>query len=300
MTSTAPAKNNSTLPERVVLTDVSARDGLQSVDGFVEPLMRAQWVAALLDAGIDEAEAASFVNPRRVPQMARAGEVLRALGDKHAERVWSLVPNRRGLREATASGARNVICFVSATESHSRANLGVSVAGAMEELKSMALEIHREGQRSRVALSVAWTDPEEGEVPLEASAGLVRKFADFGFKEVTLCDTHGGATPEGVAGLIDAVAEVYRPESLGLHFHDTFGNASANAMAGLLAGVARIDGSILGLGGCPFIAGAKGNLDMAALVGMIEGLNIAIGTNSEKIGVAARECGAILKGRRSA
>lgn len=286
------------LPARVRLMDVSARDGLQSVSGFVEPAKRAEWVRAILEAGVDEVEAASFVNPRRVPQMAGAGEVLAALGEKERERSWSLVPNLRGLLDAVKAGARKVIFFVSATENHSRANLGVGVADAMEELSLMAAESWRQGLSARVALSVAWTDPVEGEVEIAKTASLVAGFASMGFPEVTLCDTHGGASAEKVVELIRAVRGSYPPERLGLHLHDTFGRALGNAHAGMREGVARIDGAVLGLGGCPFIDGAKGNLDMAVLVGMLERSGVGIGTDSSKIGLAARRCGAILEGRR--
>lgn len=285
------------LPNGAVVMDVSARDGLQSVSGFVEPVRRAAWVAALLDAGVDEVEAASFVNPAKLPQMSGAGEVLSALGEERADRVWSLAPNLKGVKAALTAGARNVTVFVSATETHSRANLGMSVGEALGGLKPIAEWLGKAGVRSRVALSVAWTDPQEGLVPTEVSAALCGRFAELGFREITLCDTHGGATPGKVAELIDAIGDFYRPSDIGLHMHDTFGLASANVLAGLLCGVSRFDGSILGLGGCPFLAGARGNMDTANLVRLLEGLGVSIHTNIGSLSRAAGECQSILNGR---
>lgn len=284
-------------PRRVVVTDVSARDGLQSVSGFVEPERRAEWILNLLDAGIDEVEGASFVSPRALPQMDGAARVLAALPESHSGRVWVLVPNLGGLERALDAGARNLLCVLSATETHSRANLGRRVDAVLAELGELRAKISVAGVRARVALSVAFADPVEGVVPTEKAAALCRRVFDLGFGELTLCDTYGAASPLQVSELLSAIGEFYPPDRIGLHLHDTFGFASANVLAGLMSGVSRFDGSVLGLGGCPFLPGARGNVDTANLVRFLDGLGVVTGVDREKLERAAFACESILKGR---
>mgnify|MGYP005843439119 CR=1 FL=1 len=276
-------------PSRAAVVDVSARDGLQAVPQALAPARRAAWVRRLLDAGVPEVEAASFVHPGRVPQMAGAAQVLELLRP-YAERLWVLVPNRRGLDGALAAGARKVVCLISATETHSRANLGRTIAQVLAELRPLARDAHAAGARTRIAVSMAWIDPDEGAVAPERVVGLVRELADAGFRELTLCDTYGGASPRAVAELVAAVAPEFPPERVGLHLHDTFGVGSANVLAGLAAGVERFDGSIGGLGGCPFAPGARGNADTEHLVYLLHSLGVATGIDRGGLAEAAARC----------
>lgn len=285
------------LPKHAAVTDVSARDGLQSVGGFVEPERRAEWIVGLLDAGVDEVEGASFVSPRALPQMDGAARVLAALPTSHSGRVWVLVPNLAGLDRALGAGARNVLCVLSATETHSRANLGRGIEAVLSELGEMRARISEAGARTRAALSVAFADPDEGVVATEAAAALCRRVFELGFGELTICDTYGAASPLQVAGLLAAIREFYPPNRVGLHLHDTFGYASANVLAGLMFGVARFDGSVLGLGGCPFLPGARGNVDTVNLVRFLEDLGVETGVDRKKLERAAFACESILKGR---
>lgn len=277
------------LPSRAAVVEVSARDGLQAVSEALSPARRAAWIRRLLDAGVPEAEAGSFVHPGRVPQMAGAAQVLKIL-QPYAERLWVLVPNRRGLEEALAAGARNLVCMVSATETHSRANLGRTVSQVLADLGALARDAHAVGARTRVAVSMAWIDPDEGAVAPERVVGLVRELADAGFRELTLCDTYGGASPRAVAELVEAVAPDFPPTRVGLHLHDTFGVAAANTLAGLAAGVRRFDGSIGGLGGCPFAPGARGNADMGHLAYLLHSLGVETGIDRPALARAATEC----------
>ncbi|MEW6487274.1 MAG: hydroxymethylglutaryl-CoA lyase [Thermodesulfobacteriota bacterium] len=277
------------LPSRAAVVEVSARDGLQAVSQALSPARRAAWIRRLLDAGVPEAEAGSFVHPGRVPQMAGAAQVLKIL-QPYAERLWVLVPNRRGLEEALAAGARNLVCMVSATETHSRANLGRTVSQVLADLGALARDAHAAGARTRIAVSMAWIDPDEGAVAPERVVWLVRELGDAGFRELTLCDTYGGASPRAVAGLVEAVAPDFPPTQVGLHLHDTFGVAAANTLAGLAAGVRRFDGSIGGLGGCPFAPGARGNADMGHLAYLLHSLGVETGIDRPALARAATEC----------
>lgn len=271
------------------MVDVSARDGLQAQPSVLPPEVRARWIRDLLDAGIPEVEAGSFVSPRRVPQMGQTDRVFAGLAS-HRDRLWALVPNRRGLEAALAAGARNVVFLASATETHSRDNLGRTVAEVLRDLRGLAQRARDGGARCRAAVSVAWVDPTEGEVPVAQTATLCRELHDLGFAELTLCDTYGAASPRAVAELIEAVRGFCPPDRLGLHLHDTFGVASANVLAGLAAGVARFDASVGGLGGCPFAPGARGNVDTGHLVLLLEGLGVATGIDRTALDEATRRC----------
>lgn len=284
------------LPPRATLVDVSARDGLQAQARQLSPEVRAEWVRGLLAAGIDEVEACAFVHPRKVPQMAQAGEVLRLLTPGELARAWALVPNLRGVEAAAAAGARNALCLASATRTHSRNNLGRSIEEVLGELPAMARAAREAGMRPRVALSVAWGDPDEGPVPTERAAELCRVLHAAGFDEITLCDTYGAASPDAVAALVEAVGGFYPPAAVGLHFHDTFGLASANVLAGLLCGVSRFDASVNGLGGCPFLPGARGNLDTAHLLRLLRGLGVETAAREDALQAAAAACAARLGG----
>ncbi|MFU8857108.1 MAG: hydroxymethylglutaryl-CoA lyase [Deferrisomatales bacterium] len=284
----------STLPTRATVVDVSARDGLQAVSPTLPSAVRAAWVARLLGAGVPEVEAGSFVSTARVPQMADTAGVLERLRP-FADRLWVLVANQRGLEDALEAGARNLVCVLSATETHSLANLGRPVEGVLAELGPLARQARGAGTRTRAAVSMAWVDPEEGAVPRGRVVGLARELARLGFRELTLCDTYGGASPRDVTVLLEEIAPAFPLDRVGLHLHDTFGVASANVLAGLAAGVGRFDGAIGGLGGCPFAPGARGNVDTEHVVYLLHSLGVDTGIDGEALAQAAGECLAVLR-----
>lgn len=286
------------LPRRAVIVEVSARDGLQSVPDLLPAATRAAWIRSLLETGVPEAEAGSFVDPRRLPQMADAPSVLAHLADQ-LDRLWVLVPNLHGLDAAHAAGARKVVCLVSATETHSVANLGRPVARVLSDLETLADRIRSLGIQSRVAISMAWGESREGVVPPDRIVGICRELDGMGFTDVTLCDTDGGASPRHVADLLEALEPHFPHSRLGLHFHDRFGVAAANVLVGLLFGVTRFDASIGGLGGCPFAPGAKGNLPTEDLVYLLEGMGVETGVALAALRQTSKECLSLL-GRESA
>ncbi|GAB4267809.1 MAG: hydroxymethylglutaryl-CoA lyase [Deferrisomatales bacterium] len=281
-------------PTDAAVVDVSARDGLQSQPVALSPETRAAWIRLLFEAGVPQVEAGSFVNPRRVPQMAGTGQVVREL-ESYAERIWVLVLNRRGLEEAAQAGAKNIVCLVSATDSHSVSNQGRPVAAVLEELSELAAEAVAAGLRCRAAVAMAWADPWEGEVPPERVVGICRRLREMGFAEVTLCDTSGGASPRDVAVLLRAVQGVYPAGAIGLHLHETQGVASANVFVGLIEGVARFDASLEGLGGCPFAPGAPGNVDTKHLVRLLSSMGIRTGIDLDRLDRAAAACAELLR-----
>ncbi len=279
-------------PARVTLVDVSARDGLQAFPRPLSPARRAEWIRRVLDAGIPEAEAGSFVRPDRVPQMAGTGEVLARLQD-HADRLWVLAPNLKGLEEAAAAGARNVVCLASATERHSRANLGRSVDEVLRQLEAMAQRIRVLGLKARVSVSVVWGEPEEP-ASLETVLRICSHVRALGFSGVTLADTIGTAGPRAVVERIEAVAEVVPLPALGLHLHDATGTALVAAWAAWAAGVARFDASLGGLGGCPAVREPRGNLNLESLVRLFDICNVTTGVDPARLAAAGRENAALL------
>ncbi|GAB4272627.1 MAG: hydroxymethylglutaryl-CoA lyase [Deferrisomatales bacterium] len=281
------------VPERATVVDVSARDGLQAEPAVLSPAQRARWVRSLLAAGVPQAEAGSFVDPRRVPQMAGTDQVLRLLAP-FADRLWVLVPNLRGLEAARDAGARNLVCLVSATETHSRANLGRPIRTVLEDLRPQVATAAEAGLRLRVAISMAWIDPVEGPVPADRVVGICEALRAMGVTELTLCDTYGGASPRAVADVLERVFGLFPRQAVGLHLHDTFGVASANTLVGLMLGVARFDGAVGGLGGCPFAPGARGNMNTAHLVHLLGSLGVATGIDPDRLDRVWEGCRAAL------
>jgi len=273
----------------VRIVDVSARDGLQSAAPVLSAASRAGWVKALLDAGVDEVEACSFVNPKLLPQMADAAGVLAELGG-YEERVWSLVPNLRGLKLAIDAGARNVVCLLSLTEAHSRANLGRDIESVLADLEEVAELGRSAGVNMRLSTSMTWVCPQEGKVPSTRTMGYLRRAREMGFSRLTLCDTYGCASPLHVEELLALVAEEFDPADVGLHLHDTFGVAGANTLVALMQGYRRFEGSIGGLGGCPFAEGAKGNMDTIDLVYLLRSLGYEVGIDMERLKGVAGDC----------
>jgi hydroxymethylglutaryl-CoA lyase len=286
---------NSLEDQAVTIVDVSPRDGLQARKELLSSAERAKWVKELFRAGIDEVEAGSFVHPGRVPQMAGTDEVLALLTEEELAKTWVLTPNMRGLEAAAKAGARGVVCLLSATETHSRDNLGRNIDEVLNGLSEIHAEALRLGVKARAALSMAWIDPTEGEVPVEVALHLCAALAKIGFDELTLCDTYGGASPLRVAELITKVAPHFSPDNLSLHLHDTLGTASANTLAGLICGIRKFETSIAGLGGCPFAPGARGNMDTAHLVHLLHSMGMKTKIDAAQLADVTDSCMALLE-----
>ncbi|MDL5201709.1 hydroxymethylglutaryl-CoA lyase [Streptomyces sp. ALI-76-A] len=267
------------LPARVRIHEVGARDGLQNEKGTVPTEVKAEFVSRLAGAGLTTIEATSFVHPRWVPQLADAEELFPLVRDLAAD-LPVLVPNERGLDRALALGATRVAVFASATESFARANLNRTVDEALAMFESVVARAKAEGVHVRGYLSMCFGDPWEGAVPVPQVVRVCRALLDMGCDELSLGDTIGVATPGHVLALLTALTEQRVPVgALGVHFHDTYGQALANTLAALQYGVTTVDASAGGLGGCPYAKSATGNLATEDLVWMLQGLGVDTGVD---------------------
>ena len=265
------------LPARVRIHEVGARDGLQNEKATVPTAVKAEFVRRLADAGLGTIEATSFVHPKWVPQLADAEELFPLVSDLPVA-LPVLVPNQRGLDRALALGARRVAVFASATESFAKANLNRTLDESLAVFAPVVRRAKDEGVHVRGYVSMCFGDPWEGPVPADRVVRVCRALRDMGCDELSLGDTIGVATPGQVRALLSLLAEEGVPaDVLGVHFHDTYGQALANTYAALEHGVTTVDASAGGLGGCPYAKSATGNLATEDLVWMLSGLGIDTG-----------------------
>ena len=273
---------------RVRVTEVGTRDGFQSEERFIDTAVKAEIIDALIAAGVRHIEATSFVSPRAVPQLADAHEMLSLLTRRKDASIAALAPNARGAERALGAGVDEIVCFVSASEMHNRANLNASIDESLANVDEVAA-IVRGKVHVRGAVACAFGCPFEGEVPVEAAMRVVDHYAKLGVDALTLGDTTGMATPPTVARLVQAVAERYPSLPIALHFHNTRGVGLANVMTGLDLGVREYESSIGGLGGCPLAPGATGNICTEDLVYLLEESGFDTGIDLDAlIGVARR------------
>ncbi len=266
-------------PNRVEIVDVGPRDGLQAEPGMVTTADKIALIDRLSAAGVPAVEAGAFVSPKWVPQMVDTAEVLAGIVRRPGTRYPVLVPNSRGLEDARASGVDEVAIFGAASETFSHKNINCSIDESLERFRPVAAEALAVGMRVRGYISCVLGCPYEGEVPRENVVRVAGELDDMGCYEVSLGDTIGVGTPTRALALVEAVAAVVPIDQLALHFHDTYGQALANVLACMDAGVATVDAAVAGLGGCPYAPGASGNVATEDVVYMLDGMGIETGIN---------------------
>ena len=271
------------LPARVEVVEVGPRDGLQNESTPVPASVKIELVDRLGAAGLRAIEAAPFVSPRWVPQMADGAEVLAGIRREAGVVYSALVPNVRGMEAALAAGVQEVVVFSAASESFARRNINCSIAESIERFEPVARMAHAAGLRLRGSISCALGCPYEGPIAPAAVADVVRRMADLGCDSVDVADTIGVGTPGAVQAAFEAAARVLPMQRLAGHFHDTYGQALANVLAALQLGVSSFHASVAGLGGCPYARGATGNLATEDLLYMLHGMGIVTGADLQAV-----------------
>jgi len=272
------------LPSRVTIWEVGPRDGLQNEASVVPVGVKAEFVERLVDAGHSVVETTSLVHPGRVPQLADAEEMWGRVSRRSGVRYPVLVPNVRGLARALDAGVEEIAVFASVTESFARANLNRSVAESLEMFAPVVAGAREAGLRVRGYLSMCFGDPWEGRVSARQVLGVAMRLRQLGCTELSLGDTIGVATPGRVVEVLDTlVGSGIGVDGLAVHFHDTYGQALANAVTALRRGVTTFDASAGGLGGCPFAGSATGNLATEDLLWQLQGLGVETGVDLQKM-----------------
>ncbi|AKZ64498.1 hydroxymethylglutaryl-CoA lyase [Herbaspirillum hiltneri N3] len=265
------------LPKKVKIVEVGPRDGLQNEKETISAELKIELVNRLTSAGFVNVEAASFVSPKWVPQMATSGEVMRGIARKPGVIYSALTPNMKGFEAALEAGADEVVIFGAASEAFSQKNINCSIAESIERFREVALAAKQNNIRLRAAVSCAFGCPYQGEVPLSSVSDVVGRFRDLGCDEIDIADTIGVATPNKVAPVMQAAIREFNIDGLSGHFHDTYGQALANIYASLEVGITIYHSSVAGLGGCPYAKGATGNVASEDVLYMMQGLGIETG-----------------------
>ena len=273
------------LPERVTIYEVGPRDGLQNEKTVVPAPVKAEFVRRLVAAGLDTVETTSFVPATWVPQLADAEQLLGLLGQEGlGPRRPVLVPNEKGLDRALALGVSAVAIFGSATETFARKNLNRSVEASVAMFAPVVERARAEGVWVRAYVSMCFGDPWEGDVPIGQVVDVAERLMDLGCDQLSIGDTIGVGTTGHVHRLLDALGKRgIGTDRIGVHFHDTYGQALANTLAALADGVAVVDASTGGLGGCPYARSATGNLATEDLVWALDGLGVETGVDLDAL-----------------
>jgi len=267
------------LPERVKIVEVGPRDGLQNEPEPVSAAHRIELVDRLAATGLRAVEAGAFVSPKWVPQMADSAEVLRGIARRPGVRYPVLVPNMKGYEAARAAGADEIAVFGAASESFSKRNINCSIAESLDRFAPVLEAARRDDVRVRGYVSCVLGCPYEGEIAPAAVADVAARLLEMGCYEISLGDTIGVGTPARAQALVDRVSERVPIGKIGAHFHDTYGQALANLLAVMERGVAVVDSSVAGLGGCPYAAGASGNVATEDVLYMLDGLGVETGVD---------------------
>ena len=271
------------LPPAIRIVEVGPRDGLQNEPVFVPTSAKVELIRRLVAAGLRSIEAAAFVSPKWVPQMADGAQVLRGV-ERRADVTYSaLVPNLKGLEAALEVGCTEVAVFAAATETFSQKNIHCSIAQSLERFVPVIEAARTAGVRVRGYVSCVVGCPFEGDVDATRVASVAARLHEMGCYEISLGDTIGTGSPAQVLRLIEACVQRIPMTSLAGHFHDTWGMATANVFAALQAGMTTFDSSVSGIGGCPYSPGATGNVATEDIVYLCESLGVHTGVDLEAL-----------------
>lgn len=267
----------------VKIVEVGPRDGLQNEKSEVATQVKIELINRLSAAGFANIEATSFVSPKWVPQLADAAEVMQRITRRPGVIYSVLAPNLQGARNALAAKADEVVIFTAASETFCQKNINCSIDQSFERYAAVADIAKASGIRLRGSISCSFGCPYEGEVPISSVARVVSRLAGLGCDEIDLADTIGVGTVRRVRELVPAASQEFPIERLAGHYHDTFGQALANILASLDAGLAIFHSSVAGLGGCPYAPGATGNVATEDVLYLLQGLGLETGINLDEV-----------------
>ena len=272
-----------TYPLSVKIVEVGPRDGLQNEKTSLDTDTRVELITQLANAGLSYIEAGSFVSPKWVPQMAGSDEVFCRLPVTTATTYAALTPNMQGLERALECGVKEVAVFAAASESFSQNNINCSIADSIDRFVPVMEKAYNSGIAVRGYISCVLGCPYEGNIRPDQVTEVADKLLSLGCYEVSLGDTIGVGTPGSTAALLSTLLTQLPADKLAVHMHDTYGQALANILVALQQGIAVVDSSVAGLGGCPYAQGASGNVATEDLVYMLYGLGIEHGVDLKKL-----------------
>ena len=274
---------NSALPAAVKIIEVGPRDGLQNEKETIPASVKVELVDRLSRAGFQNIEAAAFVSPKWVPQMATSTEVMAQITRLPGVLYSALAPNMKGFEAALAAKVDEVVIFGAASEAFSQKNINCSIAESVERFRDVARAAKQHGLRLRGSISCSFGCPYQGEVLPSAVADVVSRMQDLGCDEFDIADTIGVGTARQVQQLFELLSRDFPLERLAGHFHDTYGQALANIYAALQVGVSIFHSSVAGLGGCPYAKGATGNVATEDVLYLMQGLGIKTGIDLQAV-----------------
>lgn len=271
------------LPKRVLLREVSPRDGLQNVKFQVATEAKVRMIDALSQTGLAVIEAAAFVSPKWVPQMADGAEVMAKIARRPGVRFSALVPNLKGYERAKEAKADEIVLFVSADEVYAKKNTNMTIAESLEAQRPIVEAAKNDGVAMSFDVSMAFGSPYVGDVPVTDVVRVTKAMVEMGCREAYLADTTGTGNPRSIVSVIAAVRDAVPDAVLGLHLHDTRGLAIANVLAALDVGIDRFDCSTGGIGGGPYAEGATGNVATEDLAWLLASMGVETGIDLPKL-----------------
>lgn len=272
-----------TLPGKVKIVEVAPRDGLQNEKTLISVATKVELVDRLAHAGFANVEAVSFVSPKWVPQMADGAKVMAGIQRQPGTIYSALTPNLRGFEAALAAKVDEVVIFGAASEAFSQKNINCSIAESIARFEPVAQAAKDAGLRLRGSISCALDCPYQGPTGIPAVLDVVKRMLALGCDEIDIADTIGTGTPKRVSQLMNAVTELAEPHRFSGHFHDTYGQALANILASMQAGISIFHSSVAGLGGCPYAKGATGNVATEDVLYMLHGMGIETGIDLDAV-----------------
>ena len=272
-------KSSLSLPKKVKIVEVGPRDGLQNEKDFVPIDVKVDLINQLSNAGFPNIEAASFVSPKWIPQMAGSAEVMKSIIRKPGIIYSALTPNIKGYEDALVAKTDEIVIFSAASEAFSQKNINCSIAESVERFAPVTTAAKQDGIRIRGSISCSFGCPYQGAVEPKQVADVVKRMMDLGCDEIDIADTIGVGTPGQVAAVFEEILAFAPKELFSGHFHDTYGQSLANIYAAMEMGISIFHSSIAGLGGCPYAKGATGNVATEDVLYMLKGLGIETDVN---------------------